>query len=115
MGNCCFRHNYIKNKRYLVKICPRSEGANMIVNNRVTFNNYHLWYDETEKNNITLGMVINCVNDYEQTLFSYNLHNSIPNSLGAHLNMSIQDYVSKSLKTPGYQCFHYGFVLIPIR
>jgi len=44
----------------------------------------------------------------------YKLDSLIIKRVGAYNNMSLLDYVSNSIMTPGYQCFNYGCIYIPI-
>ena len=115
MGICCSKKSYHLHNRQLVKICPKNEGANLVVRNLATYEEYYLWYDETEKDTITLGMILDCVSDYEKLCCTYILHNLIPKKIGASRRMTLKDYVEKSIKTPGYQCFNQGYIYIPMR
>lgn len=96
----------------LIHICSDINDANIYISDKKK--NFYLHYSEKEKKNITLGMILNCINIHKKKYIGYKLDNLIIKKVGAYNNMSLVDYISNSIMTPGYQCFNYGCIYIPI-
>ena len=118
MGNCLInrkkRHN---NLRYREKVCMchKNEGSNIMTYNIHTEKNNFLWYDETERNTICIGDILDRLTLNDNVFFRYTIERNMAHDAGVNNNTTIQDYIDRIIKTRGYQCFYNGFLYIPFQ